>query len=87
MVKGDLPFHENLFKMVIIFSIANSCQGCITPGEQKAMSRLFTIQSQLLMAWYRTPFDNIMRKRTDAGNQIFLFFPSFQACQREKSSF
>ena len=48
----------------------------------------FTTQSQLLTTFYMKPFENIVEKGENPGNQHFLLFPQcFLPYQRKKSSF
>ena len=50
--------------------------------------QLFTKQSRLLTTLSYKPFENIMGKGENAGNQHFLPFPQcFKSYQRQKSAF
>ena len=50
-------------------------------------SKLFTTQSPLLMTLYKKPYENIVGKVENAGNQPFLLFPPcFQPSTISKTS-
>ena len=60
-------------------------QQLVQPRENREACHRFTTQSQLLMALYKTPIENIMGKGENAGDQHFLLFPQcFLLYQRER---
>ena len=49
---------------------------CVTPlYNTEVECELFITQSQLLTTLYKKPFQNIVGKRENAGDQRFLLFP------------
>ena len=53
---------------------------CVVAGQ------LLTTQSSLLTALYKRPFENIVKKEENVGNQHFFLFPHNVFCPvRDKS--
>ena len=66
MEKGENARNEH-FPFLTMFSYI--------PGTVNITLKLFTTQARLLTTLYNKPFENIVGKGENAGNQHFLLFP------------